>query len=88
MSVEASFRKLLKLLLPSGMVLASEPQGSNSTKNPPCMWAWLLLNLTPWVRRSLGGYQLRSRPWHLTAAQNYEGCPKRAVVMFQHGMLI
>ncbi|GBM30641.1 hypothetical protein AVEN_18328-1 [Araneus ventricosus] len=53
----------------------------DSTKDPPCLWSWYMLNVVVVQTSTLqfgaevwrGKYQLRRRPRHLNAVQNYKG---------------
>ncbi|GBM97570.1 hypothetical protein AVEN_143801-1 [Araneus ventricosus] len=86
---------VVKYRLQGRRVPGSKP---DSTEDPRCMWACSSLNHTCGLNDLLllqcgveawtGMLQLRCRPRHLTAAQNYEVRPKIALMFFQNGALI
>ncbi|GBL81108.1 hypothetical protein AVEN_83173-1 [Araneus ventricosus] len=86
-----------------GLVVRSQLRGRRvpeskpgSTKDPTSMWACCMLNHTQGSKRPPAGVvrksgervQIRCRPHHLTAVQNYEVHPKTARVLLQNGTLI
>ncbi|GBL94156.1 hypothetical protein AVEN_163487-1 [Araneus ventricosus] len=66
----------------------------DSNDDPPCMGhverQIILSSQTSarWCGSLEGGRQLRCRPRHLTAVQNYEVCPKIALVLPQNWTLM
>ncbi|GBL80318.1 hypothetical protein AVEN_90487-1 [Araneus ventricosus] len=79
-----------------GLVSASGPQGSRLETRFRCVCGPLHVKSYVVVKRpQVGvtwkfgeGCQLRCRPRHLTAVQNYEVRPKIALVLFENGALI
>ncbi|GBN36750.1 hypothetical protein AVEN_29507-1 [Araneus ventricosus] len=82
----------------SGKASASGPEDPrpDSTEDPPCMGpaARQIIRSGQTSSRWCGveawrrGCQLRCRPRHLSAFQNYEVRPKIALVLLQNGTLI
>ncbi|GBN40132.1 hypothetical protein AVEN_251699-1 [Araneus ventricosus] len=80
-----------------GLVVRTRPRGRrfpglkpDSTEEPPCNRFWCTSNPSGqmsscWCGSLERGSQLRCRPLHLTAVQNYEVRSKIALVLLQNG---